>query len=613
MDGAKGQGEFSFPISEKEFHQLRQGLESANYRSLGKESQASRHGRPAAKTIQAWQPVDPHKIGQQLSKALFTGEVGERFRSAQEMASIQKDTRCGVILQLDPTVPELARLLALPWELLLDPEDSEFLLPDRRWPLLRSLDVRWSHAPLPPATDCLNLLILTAQPQGLARLAADDEIRKIQDACHPGDRIKIEILRAATPEALRPKLEDADLLHFIGHGSADPTTGEGSLALEDGQGGRRDLGAKELARICRDLHRLRLITLNACDTALVTGEDVGLNPFAGVATALIQQGIPAVIAMQWTLSDPAGIRFGEALYRSLATKGDLLEAVEAGRHAIHIAEKGSLEWATPVLYLHNQAEVLLIGERPSEAPPEPLPQEVITPPPRQKPRPSRWVAVVGGLLLVVAVIVGMQMTSPKSPAEQGDTTKHLLIDPGISSDKKPAIETTPPPPPPPAKKEIPLQALVSGKIGILVIDRNTGQPDRDVAMAIEAALVRSGDLNTFIPRLETGQAEYVERLASGDLSALPGKGRTPWGVEYLLVSTATRKALPAPATHIENIGLTLNSRLITANQKIVVKRVSEYQTGSGGSLDTALTQAADRCLMEIITTLNGENNDESET
>ncbi len=611
MDGAKGQGEFSFPIPEKTFHHLRQGLEIASYRSLGQESRASRHGRPSARTIEAWQPVVPLEIGRLLSKALFAGEIGERFRAAQEMASVQKDTRCGVILQLDPTVPELARLLALPWELLLDPEDGEFLLPDRRWPLLRSLDVRWSHAPLPPSTDSLRLLILTAQPSGLPRLAADEEIRKIQEACHPGDRIQVEVLQQATPEALRPRLEDADLLHFIGHGSADPLTGEGSLALEDGQGGRRDLGAKELARICRDLHRLRLITLNACDTALVTGEDVGLNPFAGVATALIQQGIPAVIAMQWTLSDPAGIRFGEALYRSLATKGDLLEAVEAGRHAIHIAEKGSLEWATPVLYLHNQAEVLLIGERVPETTTGQPPQGDITPPPPTKPRPSRWAPLVGGILLIVAVIVGFQTSGPGTQKEE-PTTQGPVIGQDEVTQKEPTTRTLPPPPPPPVKKEIPLQAMVPGKIGILVLDRNTGKPDRDVAMAIEAALTKSGDYRTYIPRLETGQEDYVERLASGDLSKLPGNGQVPWGVEYLLVSTAVRKSLPASAAHIENIGLTLSSRLIAANEKIIVKRTSEYQTGSGGSLDTALAQAADRCLMDIITKLNGEQNDENE-
>ena len=685
LDGARARGEFPFPLAEEELLHLRQGLEAASYRSLGAESRASRHGRPSTRMIEQWQPIMPQEIGRRLSAALLTGEVGERFRVEQEIASNTKEIRCGVILQLDPTVPELARLMALPWELIVDPVDDDFLLPDRRWPLIRSVDIRWSHMARPPATESLKLLVLSAQPRGLPRLAAEEEIRKIQEACQPGDRIRVEVLEKATAEDLRHRLEDADLLHYIGHGSSDPSTGTGSLALEDRQGERRDLGARELSRLCRDLPRLRLVTLNACDTAVVTGEGLSLNPFAGVATALIQQGVPAVIAMQWTLSDPAGIRFGEALYRNLARSGDLLEAVEAGRHAIHIAEQGSLEWATPVLYLHNQAEVRLLADvAPTETSSGWQPPAAPTPSTEKHRRP-RWIGVVAALLLVIATapwtgpplvdvfqeilwpaanepyrlrivpvdregtpVSDTELSTAGSVVSQRvDNEWELVISPEAVPENRiltvkvtkesaslsgqaeislsenhdfrqqitliQGVGPSPLPPPPSTKVAVPLQAVVAGRVAIVAIDRDSGKFDRDVTLAIETVLSDALTLSTFIPQIGTAEKDYIQRLADGDLSQLPGDGQTPWGAEYLLVSTVSRKALPQSAAHLEGVALTLKSQLIAANRPAITQRVSETNTGIGVSLDVALTQAAERCLAEIIATLNGGKINENET
>lgn len=402
LEGAKGQGEFVFPWPIEGVDRLRRGLEVASYRSLG--AAESRNGRPSAR-LGRWQALDPKSIGGELSAALFEGEIGQRFREERAVA-VHRKVRCRLALRLDPTVSALARLMTLPWELLTDPENGEFLLPDRRWPLVRSLDVSWPHTPQPPATGPLRLLVISAQPKELPRLAAAEEIGRIRAVCDAGRGIHIEVLDHATAESLRPALEKGvDLLHFIGHGSVNRSSGEGYLALEDAHGGRRDLAAAQLARLCQDLTELRLVTLNACDSALVAGGDVQLNPFASVATALIQQGVPGVVAMQWTVSDSAGIRFGEALYRQLARTGDLLEAVEAGRHAIRAADPGSLEWATPVLYLHNQALVRLAMPR----------------------RSRRWGWVAAGLATLI-LVVGVFWPRP-APSPAPDPIYQLRVIP----------------------------------------------------------------------------------------------------------------------------------------------------------------------------------------
>ena len=62
-------------------------------------------------------------------------------------------------------------------------------------------------------------------------------------------------------------------------------------------------------------HRsLRLVVLNACEGSRVAPDD----PFSGVAQALARQGIPAVVAMQFEISDPAALAFSQSFYQAIA-------------------------------------------------------------------------------------------------------------------------------------------------------------------------------------------------------------------------------------------------------------------------------------------------------
>ena len=100
----------------------------------------------------------------------------------------------------------------------------------------------------------------------------------------------------------------------------------------------------------RDLRSLGVVVLNACNTARSQTQG-GVSPFRGVATALVLGGVPAVVAMQRPISDPAAIGFSAAFYHHLA-RGDSLDvAITEGRQAIHSARSDTCEWATPVLFL----------------------------------------------------------------------------------------------------------------------------------------------------------------------------------------------------------------------------------------------------------------------
>ncbi len=58
----------------------------------------------------------------------------------------------------------------------------------------------------------------------------------------------------------------------------------------------------------------RLAVLNACEGARQSSTD----PFSGVAQALVQQGLPAVVAMQFEITDVAAQLFSQDFYAALA-------------------------------------------------------------------------------------------------------------------------------------------------------------------------------------------------------------------------------------------------------------------------------------------------------
>jgi tetratricopeptide (TPR) repeat protein len=91
---------------------------------------------------------------------------------------------------------------------------------------------------------------------------------------------------------------------------------------------------------------LRVAVLNACEGARSSKQD----PFAGSAQTLVQQGIPAVIAMQFEIADDVAQTFAHELYGALADSYPIDAAVTEARKAI-FAMGREIEWATPVLYL----------------------------------------------------------------------------------------------------------------------------------------------------------------------------------------------------------------------------------------------------------------------
>ena len=72
--------------------------------------------------------------------------------------------------------------------------------------------------------------------------------------------------------------------------------------------------------------------------------------FGGIAPALIQSGIPAVVATQLPISTDVAVKFMQGFYGALARFESVPAAVNAGR----VRVLRSREWFIPTLYLRSR-------------------------------------------------------------------------------------------------------------------------------------------------------------------------------------------------------------------------------------------------------------------
>jgi len=303
-------------------------------------------------------------IGERLFAALFSGTVGKLFeRSATALENApNRGLRIRILINPEISAPALH---SLPWEFLYWTEQRRFLALSRKSPIVRSLSL-----PIPVRSLRVNppLRILVVIADSAGRDLERDKLA-LKEACGAIPDIEIVPLEATKGEEISRFLQNSPafhVLHYMGHGSFDSSTGEGLLRLARGQDGTP---GSTLAQIVRETPSLRLAVLNGCHTARYSDQK-GLDPFDGVAPATLLAGLPAVVATQYQVSDRAAIAFSRAFYTRLAAGDSIEEAVSDGRQIIHAAAPRSPEWATPVLFLRGKNGRLFIPRKPGGRDPD---------------------------------------------------------------------------------------------------------------------------------------------------------------------------------------------------------------------------------------------------
>ncbi len=292
------------------------------------------------------EPTMAREIGQRLFAALIAGTVRDAYASSLVRARAQG---AGLRLRLSIDAPEVA---VLPWEFLYDPQEGDHVSLLRELPLTRYTPLtrdRDSQTIKPP----VRILGMVAAPSDLPQLdITQEQARMAQALEHRLERGDVELhwVQGGTWHDLQSALdrEAWHVFHFIGHGLFDAGTGEGLLAFCNEQGTMHPMVATALGRLFSGHRSLRLAFLNACEGGRTSGDEL----FSSVGAVLTRRGVPAVISMQFDISDRAALEFSRLFYDALARGNPVDVAVTVARTGLSFAAPQSVEWATPMLHMH---------------------------------------------------------------------------------------------------------------------------------------------------------------------------------------------------------------------------------------------------------------------
>ncbi len=300
---------------------------------------------------------DAKRFGGALFKALFQDDVAGLYHEALGSA---RGKNSGLRITL--CLSESPELMNIPWEYLYD--EPDFLAASAFTPVVRYLDLARGHRPLRVAPP-LRILGVVSSPSDYEQLDTARERANLERAVAglvESGSVELHWLERPTLSALLKRLQDDTfhVLHYVGHGSYDDNADEGLLLFEDEQGRARPVTGDKLGMIVHDFTSLRLAVLNACEGARTAKTD----PFAGVAQALVQRDIPAVVAMQFEISDDAAVTFAGGFYDALATGAPADASLATARLAMLAAQSDDIEWGTPVLFMRvPDGKLFDVGKR----------------------------------------------------------------------------------------------------------------------------------------------------------------------------------------------------------------------------------------------------------
>ena len=305
-----------------------------------------------------WDLEDIRVFGQLLHRRLFPGEV---WAWIEEQIRDRGDAV--VRLQLAfPADAASSRLAALPWEYLCTPDrdgnEGRLLVLTPGLLLSRSV---------PPGTP--ERAIIDIEQARILPVVGDahsdwlgpvDYQEALDSITASGARADFTVLDAAvevTRDVLVERVADQrpHVVHYIGHGRFQPDTGKGALALRADDGGTAWVDEDRLVDgLCTDRWAPTIVILHACEG--------GRNDYeyrhAGLAPALVRQGVQCVVAMQYPVTNQTAIQFSTALYDALADRQYLDEAVHTARRRVWNATDDARLLGVPMIYQRNAAPLL---------------------------------------------------------------------------------------------------------------------------------------------------------------------------------------------------------------------------------------------------------------
>ena len=381
---------FSSPLTEQNQKDLRWYME--DYASGYMTEVDDRRAEQIAAQLKEW------------GKALFNQVFGAR--DAQRLFNAFQDSReKGRVVSLNAEQP---KILALPWELLHDPQGNYLFNENPRISIRRKLK-RGGRKPFKVnPKNQLHLLFVISRPDDVGFLDPRTEPKAVLNALAVKgiEQVTVEFLRPATFDKLIKRLENTDLpqvdiLHFDGHGVFDANgvyfeqakqvfpeayagikAGENSLVnrknmgylvFETEDGKRALIDAEKLGDMLHQ-QEVSLVFLSACQSGMVgtSEESVDEEALGSIAVRLTKTGIPSIIAMTYSVLINSTEKLLGEFYENLANGKAIAESLDnARRHLIRNPDRGERQrgqkritlklqdWFLPALYQSGQDVPLL--------------------------------------------------------------------------------------------------------------------------------------------------------------------------------------------------------------------------------------------------------------
>lgn len=310
------------------------------------------------------------ELGQQLYNALFHGSLRDSWLMAQAIAQNQRQ-----VLRLRLGMKG-TRLPRLPWEVLhagdrpiatgTEVVFSRYQLSTRLMGPLHRLDS--------PRNQPLKILMVISGPSDQETLELAREATHLQEELrsrspHEPPAIQLTILEQPGREQLTQALEQGQyqVFHYAGHSNLGESGGDVYL-VSNKTGLTETLSGDDLAGLLAN-NGVQLAVFNSCRgayTAALNESESGKD--RNLAEALVQRGIPSVLAMAERIPDEVALTLTRLLYRNLNLGYPIDLSLSRARQGL-IAAYGSnqLYWALPVLYLHPDFDGFLTNTDDKEA------------------------------------------------------------------------------------------------------------------------------------------------------------------------------------------------------------------------------------------------------
>jgi hypothetical protein len=246
-------------------------------------------------------------------------------------------------------------LIILPWEII-KPETGKQSISLHPQILFSRTITNVEPLAFVPSHKALNILLVLGE-QEPSNLPTDATVlTEISNLATSNVSVQLTTLTQPTPAELTETLDKGtyNIFFYGGHGMTGPNGGYLLLHPE------AMISGTELAQVLVRNH-VTLALFNACWGAQSATWEQQILEQSSLAEVLLHHGVPAVLGMRDTISDPEAVCFIEAFTKALIQRLPIDHAVRVGRQQLLTLYKyHQPAWTLPILYLHPEFDGLLL-------------------------------------------------------------------------------------------------------------------------------------------------------------------------------------------------------------------------------------------------------------